>query len=263
MEQYILICAYVIAGLLGLCVGSFLNVVIYRLPREMSLAFPVSHCTSCTYKLKWYDNIPVISWLMLGGKCRKCKQPISVRYTVVEAANTAFWLLSVALFWKKSPLYAVVCAVACSLLICVFYIDLEHMIIFNRFSIMIAVCGLVCMFYDGYTKPADHIIGALAGGGVFALLYFGAIWVLKREALGFGDVKLAAAAGLLLGWQKLIFAVLIGSVVGSIVLVILNRAKKQDKDTEYPFGPFIVGGIIIALLAGEPIIKWYMGMILG
>ena len=103
MEQYILICAYVIASLLGLCVGSFLNVVIYRLPRKMSLAFPGSHCTSCTYKLKWYDNIPVISWLMLGGKCRKCKQPISVRYTVVEAANAAFWLLSVALFWKESP----------------------------------------------------------------------------------------------------------------------------------------------------------------
>ena len=137
------------------------------------------------------------------------------------------------------------------------------MIIFNRFSIMIAVCGLICMFYDGYTKPADHIIGALVGGGVFALLYFGVVTVLKKEALGFGDVKLAAAAGLLLGWQKLVFAVLIGSVVGSIVLVILNRAKKQDKDTEYPFGPFIVGGILIALLAGAPILEWYMGIILG
>ena len=263
MEQYILICAYVLAGLLGLCVGSFLNVVIYRLPLGKSLAYPGSHCTTCSYKLKWYDNIPVVSWLMLGGKCRKCKKPVSVRYTVVESANTAFWLLSVALFWKESPLYAVVSAVACSLLICVFFIDLEHMLIYNRFSVMIAVCGLVCMFYDGYTKPADHIIGALVGGGVFALLYFGAILVLKKEALGFGDVKLAAAAGLLLGWQKLIFAVLIGSVIGSIVLVVLNRVKKQDKDTEYPFGPFIVGGILIALLAGEPVLRWYMGIILG
>ena len=127
MDTYFTVVAYIMASVVGLCVGSFLNVVIYRLPNKMSLAFPPSHCTSCDYTLKWYDNIPVISWLMLGGKCRKCKQPISVRYTVVEAANTAFWLLSVALFWKESPLYAVVCAVACSLLICVFYSHQNHL----------------------------------------------------------------------------------------------------------------------------------------
>lgn len=263
MDQYILACAYVLAGLLGLCVGSFLNVVIYRLPREMSISFPGSHCTSCSYKLKWYDNIPVISWLMLGGKCRKCKTSISIRYTVVEIANTLFWLLSVAIFWEKSVVYAIISALVCSLLICVFFIDLEHMLIFNRFSIMIALCGIVAMFYDTYTSPADHIIGALVGGGVFALFYFGSLLLLKKEGMGFGDVKLAAAAGMLLGWQKLVFAVLIGSVIGSIVLVAVNRLKGQDRDTEYPLGPFIVGGILLALLAGEPIINWYMGLILG
>lgn len=263
MDQYFLICAYVLAGLLGVCVGSFLNVVIYRLPLGMSLAFPGSHCTKCDYELKWYDNIPVISWLMLGGCCRKCREPISMRYTIVELANMGLWLLSVALFWEKNPVYAVVSAVVCSLLICIFFIDLEHMLIFNRFTIMVAACGLIAMFHDSYTKPADHIVGALVGGGAFALLYFGAIAILKREAMGFGDVKLAAAAGLLLGWQKLILAILVGSVVGSVVLVILNRVKGEDKDTEYPFGPFIVGGMFIALLAGEPILNWYLGLLLG
>jgi leader peptidase (prepilin peptidase)/N-methyltransferase len=263
MEQYILICVYILSGLLGLCVGSFLNVVIYRLPRQMSLAFPGSHCTVCEYQLKWYDNIPVLSYLMLGGRCRKCREPISVRYTVVELANMALWLLSVALFWQENPVYAVVCAIVCSVLICIFFIDLEHMLIFNRFVILLAFAGLITMFHDSYTRPQDHIIGALVGGGVFAALYFGAIWALKREALGFADVKLAAAAGLLLGWQKLILAVLIGSVVGSIVLVILNRAKNQDRTTEYPFGPFIVGGMLVALLSGAPILTWYIGLLLG
>lgn len=263
MAQYILICVYVLAGLLGVCVGSFLNVVIYRLPRGMNLSRPGSHCTKCDYVLKWYDNIPVVSWISLGGRCRSCREPISVRYTVVELANMALWLLSAVLFWEKSPLYAVVSAIVCSVLVCIFYIDLEHMLIYNRFVLLVAVGGLITMFCDSYTEPADHVIGALVGGGAFALLYFGAIAILKREAMGFADVKLAAAAGLLLGWQKLILAILVGSVVGSFVLVILNRVKNQERTTEYPFGPFIVGGMLVALLAGEPILVWYINLLLG
>lgn len=263
MDRYFLICAYALAGLLGLCVGSFLNVVIYRVPRKMSLAYPGSHCTTCDYSLKWYDNIPVISWLLLGGKCRKCRQPISFRYTAVELANMVLWLLSVAVFWRENPIYAITSAFACSVAICIFFIDLEHMLIYNRFILLLAAAGIVAMFYDRSTKPTEHIIGALVGGGVFALLYFGAIALLKREAMGFADVKFAAAAGLFLGWKKLLLAVLVASVIGSIVLVILNRAKNQERTTEYPFGPFLVGGMLIAMLFGAPIIDWYVGLLLG
>ena len=263
MDPYIFACASVLAGILGLCVGSFLNVVIYRLPREMSLAKPSSHCTKCNYSLKWYDNIPVLSWIILGGRCRKCREPISVRYTAVELANMAFWLLSVLLFFRESPIYAVTSAIVCSALICIFFIDLEHMLIYNRFIIIIAAGGALTTFYDGYTDPIDHIIGALAGGGVLALLYFGAMLIMKREAMGLADVKLVAAAGLLLGWQRLILAILIGSVVGSIVMVAMNRVKNKEKDTEYPFGPFICGGVLLALFAGEPILTWYVNLILG
>ena len=154
-------------------------------------------------------------------------------------------------------------ALACSLLICVFFIDLEHMLIYNRFVLLLALLGVVTMFHDSYTQPADHVIGLLAGGGVFAALYFGAILILKKEGMGFGDVKLVAALGLLLGWQKLLLAILLASVLGSVVLVALNRIKHQERDTEYPFGPFIVGGTLVALLAGAPILTWYMGLILG
>ena len=109
-HTFTLICVYILSGLLGLCVGSFLNVVIYRLPNNMSLANPGSHCTSCQYSLRWYDNIPVVSYLLLGGKCRKCKSRISPRYMLVELLNSVLWVLSVALFWESSVVYA--CAAA-------------------------------------------------------------------------------------------------------------------------------------------------------
>lgn len=263
MEQFIRICVYVLAGILGLCVGSFLNVVIYRVPRQMSVAFPGSHCTACGYPLRWYDNIPVVSWVVLGGKCRKCGAPISIRYSLVELTNMLLWLASVARFWQDSPVYACLCALALSVLICIFCIDLEHMLIYNRFVILLALAGVAAMFLCGDTQPLDHLIGAAVGGGVFALVYYGAMAALKKEGLGFGDVKLAAAAGLLLGWQKLILAVLLASVIGSILLICLNRLRNLQRDTEYPFGPFLVGGMAVALLFGEQILSWYLALLLG
>ena len=113
-QEFTMLCVYILSGILGLCVGSYLNVVIYRLPNEMNLSKPGSHCTKCNYSLKWYDNIPVLSYLILGGKCRKCKSPISPRYMIVELFNAALWLLSVALYWEASPVYACAVAVCCS-----------------------------------------------------------------------------------------------------------------------------------------------------
>lgn len=264
MEEYIKLLACVLSAIFGLCVGSFLNVVIYRLPKSMSLAFPASHCTTCDYKLKWYDNIPVLSYIILGGRCRSCKQRISPRYMLVELLNALLWTLSVVIFWDSSvegKIYAVAAAIVSSVLICIFFIDLEHLLIFNRFTVIIAVCGLAAMFTDGFTEWYDHLIGALVGGGVFLALYFGALLVLKREGLGFGDVKLVAAAGFLLGWQKLILAILFASVVGSIVLIIVKRVRKDEKDKEYPFGPFISAGVLIAMLIGTPLIDWYLSLL--
>ena len=150
---------YTLVAILGLCVGSFLNVVIYRVPEGMSVAFPSSHCPKCGYNLRWYDNIPILSYLILGGKCRKCREHISIRYTLVEIANMLLWLLSAILFWKESIVYACVAMIASSVLICIFFIDLEHMLIFNRFTLTIVALGLVAMFFDSYTTILDHVIG--------------------------------------------------------------------------------------------------------
>ena len=260
-EQYYLICAYVLSALIGLCVGSFLNVVIYRLPNGMSLSKPASHCTKCDYTLQWYDNIPVLSYLILGGKCRKCGERISPRYMIVELLNAVLWVLSVHLFWNDNPVYAVISAIVMSTLICIFFIDLEHLLIFNRFVIIILVAGIVAIFFDGYTEWYDHLIGTVAFGGAMLLIYYGAIWILKREGLGFGDVKLAFAAGLLLGWQKMLFAMLVASVSASIILVILRRVRGDEEGHEYPFGPFLAVGIGAALLFGAPVITWYTSLL--
>ncbi len=254
---------YTLVAILGLCVGSFLNVVIYRVPEGMSVAFPSSHCPKCGYNLRWYDNIPILSYLILGGKCRKCREHISIRYTLVEIANMLLWLLSAILFWKESIVYACVAMIASSVLICIFFIDLEHMLIFNRFTLTIVALGLVAMFFDSYTTILDHVIGGVSGALVFVGLYFGSILVLKKEGFGWGDVKLVAAAGLLLGWQKLVLSMLIASVSACIVLLLVKLINKDENGKEYPFAPFIVAGIMTSLLVGEPIITWYMNLILG
>ena len=260
-EQFMLIYVYVLAGLVGLCVGSFLNVVIYRLPNGMSMSKPASHCTKCNYTLQWYDNVPVISYLVLGGKCRKCREPISPRYIFVEILNAVLWLLSVYFFWEKNPVYAVISAIVMSCLICIFFIDFEHLLIYNRFLIIIGVLSIVAIFFDRFTKWYDHLIGAVAFGGFFLLIYYGAIWVLKREGLGFGDVKFAFVAGLLLGWQRMLFAMLIASVSASIILLIVRHVRGDEQDREYPFGPFISVGIAVALLFGAPVINWYASLL--
>ena len=256
-----LICVYVLAGLVGLCVGSFLNVVIYRLPNGMSMSKPASHCTKCNYTLQWYDNVPVLSYLLLGGKCRKCHTRISPRYIIVEIVNAVFWLLSVYFFWEKNPVYAVISAIVLSCLVCVFFIDLEHMLIFNRFVIIIAVLGAVAIHFDRYTAWYDHLIGAAAFGGGFLLIYYGSLLILKREGIGFGDVKLAFAAGLLLGWQRMLLALLISSVSASIILIIVKRIKNDENGKEYPFGPFISVGVAASMLVGAPIIQWYLSLL--
>lgn len=261
VEQFTMLCVYVLAGVLGLCVGSFLNVVIYRVPNEMSLAKPASHCPKCGYTLKWYDNIPVLSYLILGGKCRGCKEHISARYMCVEILNAVLWLLCVLLFWEQSIPYACLAAIASSVLVCIFFIDLEHMLIFNRFLIVLGALGVGMIFFDSYTMWYDHLIGGAAGLLVFLGIYYGAIAVLKREGMGFGDVKLAAAAGLVLGWQRFILAVFIASVVASVVLLAVRHFRSDERDHEYPFGPFFASGILIALFVGAPIITWYLGLL--
>ena len=260
MPDEVMILIYVFAGIFGLCIGSFLNVVIYRLPNDMSLSKPASHCTKCDYYLKWYDNIPVLSYIMLGGKCRKCRQKISPRYIIIELITCALFVVSFLIFGKDNVVYAVLSALLSAVLICVFCIDLEHMYIPDRFQIIIAVLGIVAIFFDDYTVWYDHLIGFAVGGGFFLLLYYGAILLLKKEGLGFGDVKLAFTTGLLLGWQKFMLAMIVASVVACIVLI-PRRYSSKSEQKEFPFAPFIALGVAVALFAGTFILNWYVGLL--
>ena len=265
IETYYLIVTYVLAGLFGVCVGSFLNVVIYRVPLGMRLDKPSSHCTTCDYELRWYDNIPVISYMMLGGRCRKCRQRISFRYTAVEIANMLLWLLSVYLFWDAGDtsaiVFTVMAALCSSVLICVFFIDLEHMLVFDRFVIILAALGVASTIFDGQYLWYSHLIGAAVGFlffyGVYAFFYY----VRKKEAIGGGDIKLALAMGFLLGWERLVLSLFIAFVSGALVLVILARLRKDDEGSEYPFAPFLCVGFATALFFGKTIIDSYISLL--
>lgn len=262
MENMIFVCACVLSAIYGLCVGSFLNVVIYRLPIGLSLAKPSSHCPQCKKTISWYDNIPVLSYIFLGGKCRNCKTHISLRYTIVEIANAILWWASAYLFWQQSIVFAVCCAFACSILLAIFFIDLEHMVIPDILNLLLAVLGVVAIFSGDGVKWYERLIGAGVGLLFFGSMKFGSKLLLGRDGMGGGDVLLMGAAGLLLGWKSLLLAMLTSSVVASIVLVALS-IKNKEKNKEYPFAPFLCGGIIISLLLGDRIISWYFGMLLG
>ena len=260
MDKFYLICAYVLSGVIGLCVGSFLNVVIYRLPNKMSLAKPNSHCPICKYELRWYDNIPVISYLMLGGRCRSCKVHIPFRYTAVELANAALWLLCAILFWENSIPLAAIYMLVFSVFICVFFIDLEHKIILDRFQIALLLFGVAIIFFDKSYEWLSHVIGGVSGFAVFYLVCWSFEKLCGKEGLGGGDVKLAGAAGFLLGWERLLLGLLIATIPASVIMSILSKGKKGE-NRQFPFAPFLVVGFGASMLFGTQIIDWYLSFL--
>ena len=259
-DTYYLIVSYILAGLLGLCVGSFLNVVIYRVPLHMSLVSPPSHCPQCENKIRWYDNIPVLSYCLLGGKCRVCKEHIPFRYTFVEITNTLLWLMCVAIF-SDNVVYMCLSMIVCSVCLCVFFIDLEHLIIPDRFQIILAAAGVLAVFADTEYDWISHLIGLGAATAVFLAVGYAVSFFKKREALGGGDVKLAACAGLLLGWQKFILMMLLASVSASIYFVF--KMRKDNESVETAFAPFLTFGLVISMLFGNFIINWYISLLVG
>lgn len=262
MDQ-IKIIAIVLSAILGLCVGSFLNVVIYRLPNGMNLAKPASHCPKCNNLIKWYDNIPVLSYLILGGKCRHCKEHISIRYTIVELLNALLWVGTVLMFWSRNIPYTITMCITCSVLICIFFIDLEHMIIPDSLQLCLLACAITMIFteWDPDNTWKIKLYGLLVLGGLSVILHYGSMIVFKKEALGGGDVKLLAICGLLLGLTNSILALVLACVVASIVLLVIKAIKKYKSDKEYPFAPFIVFGVIIALFFGYYLIQGYLEII--
>ncbi len=238
-------------GLFGAIFGSFLNVVAYRLPRRESLVRPASRCTSCGTPIRPYDNIPVLSWLLLRGRCRGCSAPISVRYPLVEALTAT---LCVAAVLAKTGAGQIALSVAFILLLVpIALIDLEHRIIPNKLTALGAVLAVgIGTALDPSGEPERLIAGAAAGGALLlaALAY--------PAGMGMGDVKLAGVMGLFLGAAvapALLVALLAGVIVG--VAVIARKGASEGRKTAVPFGPFLALGSIASIFAGQPLLHWY------
>lgn len=239
----------------GLCVGSFLNVVAFRLPRGESLVSPGSHCPGCGTPVRAYDNVPLLGWLLLRGRCRSCGERISPRYPLVEAL-TALLALSVVLV-KHSPRDIVLGLVLVAVLVPVALIDLEEQIIPNRITLPAAVAAIAIGLALAPSQVPEQLIAGAAAGGfllVFVLAY--------PRGMGMGDVKLAAVLGLYLGRSvapAMLVALISGTLVGMIVMMRLGVT--QGRKTAVPFGPFLALGGLVGLLAGPAIIHWYLNTV--
>ncbi len=237
--------------LLGACVGSFCNVLIYRIPKNEEFVRTPSHCMSCGHNLKWFELIPIVSWLMQGGKCRACGVKLSAQYPVVEAINAASWLICGLVFrgdWITVGLYCVLS----SMLLVLSVIDWRTFTIPNGINLVIFLLGVLRVITDP-ENWLGYVIGMAAVGGAFLLLHI----LTGGNGLGMGDVKLVAGAGLLLGWQNMILAVLLGSIAGAVIHSVRMRRGAGRK---LAFGPYLAAGIWFAAMAGQSLISAYLGL---
>lgn len=272
---------YIAAFAFGSLIGSFLNVVIHRVPNELSIVFPNSACPKCNSPIKPYDNVPVISWLVLGGKCRNCKAPISARYPSVEALTGLVFLV---VAWQIGfTAFLPVVFIFAAVMIALIFIDAGHMILPNvityplfvfvllvrlvyplafgteYFSDMSFAPGTWMAAYPAWVVSlACAVAGAIAGGG--SLWVVGELWKRLRgvEAMGLGDVKMMFGVGALLGWRLTLLSIFLGAFSGAVIgVVLMSRQKDKDMQAQIPFGIFLGTGSLLALLFGEQLLGWY------
>lgn len=242
----------IIVSIFGLVIGSFLNVCIYRIPRKKSIVAPRSFCPSCKKPIQPYDNIPVLSYLILGGRCRYCKAKISWQYPFVELLTAGLFLV---LFLKFGPTWELLkYIVFILLLIIAAFTDISHRIIPNVVSVPGIVLGLI--FNSG--KYIDTILAVIICAGIFWLFRQLGLWLRKQEMMGWGDIKLAAMIGAFLGIGHGLLALFIGVVTGVTVWTILMVLKLKKRKDYIPFGTFMALGAVVAIFWGANIINWYL-----
>ena len=241
----------VLIFILGLIIGSFLNVCIYRLPQNKSIVNPPSHCTTCNTCLKPWDLIPVISFLLSRGRCRYCGTAFSPRYALVEllTANLFVWCFQI---YGPSPEF-VKAIILTSFFIVITFIDYDHQLILDKVLIYLSIAGVVINLWLGSVSPLDMIIASLLGGGLLLI-----IALVSRGGMGGGDIKFAAALGLCFGWQHLSLTLLLSFILGGIGGVLLIVCKIKSRKDFIPFGPFIALGALFSLLYGYSMIHWYI-----
>jgi len=241
--------------LIGTIFGSFLNVCIYRMPRKISLWKPGSHCPNCKNRIPIYFNIPVISWLLLRGKCSNCKSKISPRYLFVEVLSGLFSLATFLRFgFSGEFLFFTIFIYS---LIVISFIDLDTQLILNKLVVFLFVVGIALNLVFKVIAWQDAFLGVLAGGILMILISLLGRIVFKKESLGMGDVKLAAVAGFFLGWKMILFATFFGFFFSLPVLIILLAAGKLRFGHYVPLGPFLALALVTFVFWGQVIIDWY------
>lgn len=242
----------------GAVIGSFLNVCIYRIPAGQSVVRPRSCCPLCGTAIRWYHNLPILSWLLLQGKCAYCGASFSIRYPLVEALNG---LLFVIFFYRFAfhPVTPVIWLLSATLVV-ISFIDLDHQIIPDVISLPGIVVGFACSFLVPWVTWQESLAGILLGGGSLMLIALGYECVTKKEGMGFGDVKLLAMLGAFLGWPAIFPIIFIGSVLGTCVGIPLMLLKQADSRLALPFGPFLAVGALCHVFFVDrldPLMRWY------
>jgi len=249
--------ATTVLALFGLAVGSFLNVCIHRLPRRQSIVSPGSRCPGCGYVLRWYDNIPVVSYVMLRGRCRACQSQISVRYPVIESVTMAvfvahYWIFGSDILLIPRLLFA------CTLIV-LFAIDLEHHLLPNAITLPGIVVGLI---FSLLLPPGivSAVIGVLVGGGSLWAIGEAYYRFAGQEGMGGGDVKMLAMIGAFLGWKLVLVTLVFSSISGALIGMLILAIKRGGLKYALPYGTFLALGGLVASLFGDRIVTWYAGL---
>ena len=242
--------------LLGLCVGSFLNVVIARVPEGRSIVGPGSACPRCSTPIAWYDNVPLLSFALLRARCRKCGEPISWRYPVVELVTGLLFVLALAERGLTIDLIPALLLVAG--LVAITGIDLDHQLIPDVISIPGIVVGLAVSTLTGRPGWLDSLVGVVIGGGIFLLII-----VASRGGMGGGDMKLGTMLGAFLGWKLVLVAILIAILAGGVFATVVLLLRRKGRKDAVPFGPFLALGGVVSLFWGESLLAWYLGTFSG
>ena len=241
-------------AVIGLFIGSFLNVCIHRIPREESIVFPSSRCPKCREKIRPWDNIPVLSYLFLRGRCRHCKEKISPRYPLVETLSA---LIALAMLYRfgLTAAFFIYYAWACVLLVITF-IDIDYQIIPDSLSIGGIVVGLALVWWLPVSYP-EALIGLGVGAGLLIVVIYGYYFLTGKQGMGGGDVKLLGMIGVFTGWEGVLFTIFMGSLLGSLVGIPWALLQKKNMQAAIPFGPFLALGAFIHVLFGDMLIDWY------
>jgi len=240
----------------GSIIGSFLNVIVYRLPRKMSVLYPASHCIHCESTLRWYEKLPLISYLLQAGKCSHCHTHISFRYPLLELIVSVLFMVCAG--YAQNIYHFIFLTFIFSVFLCIIFIDIEHFIIPDKLLIAGAIGSIIYYTYIAEAAIYLYLMDALIVFTVFMLLRSGSSFVFKKEGFGMGDVKLATLIGFLIGWKSAILSIFFGFVLAGLVITILMAGGWFKRKSYIPFGPFIISGMLTHLLFGKTIISWYL-----